>query len=188
MNSRVRIIISLSVFIITLYSCSKMYQKPTEITLLNNQFPSIKALDLAGKPVSLPNDCKGKPTLISVAFVQNAQYQIDTWAKPFMQRYVNDSTAYYYEIPMLDVKNRLSQNFIDWGMRSGLPKEMHSKVMTYYGDLEPYRKALEMKDMNKAYLFLLNETGVIIYRNEGFAQPEQLKALFTKTEQLITNL
>ncbi|MFN7118850.1 MAG: hypothetical protein ACK4TA_18770 [Saprospiraceae bacterium] len=162
-----------------------MYQKSTEITLSNNQFPVIEALDLAGKPVSLPNDCKGKPTLISIAFVTEAQYQIDTWAKPFMQQFVNDSTAHYYEIPMIDVKNRLYQNFIDWGMRSSLPKSMHSKVMTYYGDFEFYCKALKMNDINKAYIFLLNENGNIIYRNEGFAQPEQLKLLFTKIENLL---
>lgn len=167
-----------------LNSCSKMYQKTNEITLSGNRFPTIEAYNLAGKLVSIPRDCKGKPTLISIAFVEKAQLQIDTWAKPFMQQFVNNSMAYYYEIPMINVENRWYQKYIDWGMRSSLPAGMHSKVMTYYGDLEPYRKALQLNDINKAYIFLLNEKGDMIYRNEGFAQPTQLKELFTKTNNI----
>ena len=100
-NKNITISILLStILMIILNSFSNRYHKPRETTIVNNKFPLIEALDLTRKPVLITKDCNGKSALLTIAFVQDAQHQIDTWSKPFIEKYVNDITAYYYEVPM----------------------------------------------------------------------------------------
>lgn len=66
---------------------------------------------------------------------------------------------------------------IDGGMRSGIPREEHSHVVTYYGNIERYRDALMMDDLSAGYAFLLDRDGMILWQGRGFATEATLRNL-----------
>lgn len=154
--------------------------------LIGKTFPTIAAETLAGNKMSYPDSIMGKTTLISIAFVREAQSQIDSWANPFETRFQGREDIRYYEIPMLSGKWKLMSFFIDGGMRSGIPKGKHNNVSTYYGDLRPYLTALNIQDTDLAYLFLLDDQGKIQWHDQGFASEEKLQQLYHTCEKLIS--
>jgi hypothetical protein len=72
---------------------------------------------------------------------------------------------------------RLMSGWIDAGMRSGIPVIRHPFVVTYYGDVFPYRKDLGMEDPALAYLFLLDSEGRIRWRAKGYAEENDLREM-----------
>lgn len=148
------------------------------------QFPQLKAETLSGIEIKYPDDVKGKVTLILIAFRRETQRKLDSWLEPFSKLFEADSSVQFYEIPMLSAGWKLMSPIIDGGMRSGIPKQKHGNVTTYYGNVDKYCEQLGMKDKSDAYIFLLDSKGTIQWRSNGFATQEKLKELFERIETL----
>ena len=151
------------------------------------EFPELKAETLSGIDMKYPDDVKGKVTLILMAFKRETQRKIDSWLGPFSKTFENDTTVNFFEIPMLAGAWKLMSPIIDGGMRSGIPKQKHGNVTTYYGNVNKYCELLGIEDKSDGYVFLLDKNGVIQWISKGFATEEKLKELFDKIQSLKTN-
>ncbi|MCU0643986.1 MAG: mitochondrial ATPase complex subunit ATP10 [bacterium] len=150
-------------------------------------FPELKAETLSGIDMKYPDDVKGKITLILMAFKRETQRKIDSWLEPFSKTFENDTTVQFFEIPMLAGAWKLMSPIIDGGMRSGIPKQKHGNVTTFYGNVNKYCELLGIEDKSDGYVFLLDKNGVIQWRSNGFASEEKLKELFDNIQSLKTN-
>ena len=151
-------------------------QQPDNKSLIGEKFPMIAAETLAGKPITLPQDLNDNVCVLTVAFKQAAQAKIDTWSE-----YVLDTRNFqevcYYEIPLIKRIWKPLQGWIDGGMRSGIPEGRHNNVITYYGDIRPYKRHLNVDDTADAYVFVIDKAGRIRYVERGYASPEKLQEL-----------
>ena len=150
---------------------------------IGKMFPEVKDDSLANTPVSLPDAARGKVTLIAVAFLRESQSQLDSWLEPFGEKFGNKPEFTFYEVPMLAGAYKSMRPMIDGGMRAGIPREKHKHVVTMYGDVEQYIKALNL-DLRSGYAFLLDREGIIRWEGQGFSTPETLKELFETAERL----
>jgi ATP10 protein len=162
---------------------NSMASKSERDALIGKVFPELKAQTLSKKDVVFPKDVAGKPTIICIAFVGNAQSLVDTWTTPILKKYPNQEVN-FYEIPMIKGAWGIVSGMIDGGMRSGVPKELHGNVATYYGSLTDYKTNLMMPDKNSCYLFLLDKTGVIQYVAEAAADSDKLTVLYGIVDKL----
>jgi hypothetical protein len=151
--------------------------------LINTPFPELKAQTLAKQEMLFPKDVAGKPTIICIAFEGSAQSLVDTWTTPVLAKYPNQEVN-YYEIPMITSGYKLMRGFIDGGMRSGVPKELHKNVATYYGGLSDYKKGLMMDKKGSCYTFLLDKSGVIQYVSEGVSNDDKLTEMYAVIERI----
>lgn len=151
------------------------------------EFPELEAETLSGIDMKYPDDVKGKITLILMAFKRETQRKIDSWLGPFSKAFENDTTANFFEIPMLASAWKLMSPIIDGGMRSGIPKQKHGNVTTFYGNVNKYCELLSIEDKSDGYVFLLDKNGVIQWRSNGFASEEKLKELFVNIQTLKGN-
>ncbi len=151
--------------------------------LVGKIFPALKAQTLSKNAIVFPNDVAGKPTILCIAFVRDAQNLVDTWTAPILQKYGKNEVN-FYEIPMIIAAWRIMGGMIDNGMRSGVPKTLHGNVATYYGSLSGYKKDLLMDGKKSCYLFLLDKNGVIQYVEEHAATPTKLAALYAAIEKM----
>jgi hypothetical protein len=150
------------------------------------QFPHITSQSLAGNTVTLPDDVMGKVTLIAIAFERNAQAMIDSWIKEVESEFEDDK-IWIFEIPMIDSPIwRPMRAIIDSGMRGGIPRHKHGHVITYYGDSTTFRSLLGMEDRSLAYIYLLDDEGIIRWEGEGFASREDLESLFSVIRSLLS--
>jgi hypothetical protein len=114
---------------------------------------------------------------------RNSQSKVDTWTIPILENYKEEQVN-YYEVPMISGSFKLASNFIDNGMRGGVPKDLHDNVATYYGKMDEYRTNLMMSDKNSCYLFLLDTAGMIRHIDESVANPQKIKNLSLALEKL----
>jgi hypothetical protein len=140
-------------------------------------FPTIPAKTLAGRSVTFPDETRGRIGLIFVAFEQRAQQDITTWVKPLIERYLDAPDIGYYEIPMISSEYRSSAGQIDGGMRSGVPKDLHDRTATFYGDREGFFTSLGIGDQSVAYLFVLNQKGEVVFHTQGRANATDIAAV-----------
>jgi hypothetical protein len=110
---------------------------------------------------------------------------IDSWVQPFEREFGKDSRFTVYEIPMIDAAWKVLSWVIDSGMRGGIPAEKHDNVVTFYGDYSGYREILGMDNTNFAYVFLLDQRGIIHWMGKGFAKPETEKELIETAKALV---
>jgi hypothetical protein len=136
--------------------------------------------------VTLPEDSRGFITLIAIAFQRSAQGMIDSWYEPFLREFGNNQQVRFYEIPMIGSSYwRLISGWIDSGMRSGIPVIKHPFVVTYYGDVFPYRRDLGLDDPALAYMFLLDAEGRIRWRAKGYAEEEGIAGMIGQVGRLL---
>lgn len=151
---------------------------------IGKKFPAVTAETLEGNRHTVPDDARGKVTLVTVAFLRESQSQLDSWLNPFYEKFGTNPEIMFYEVPMISSGYRFMKFIIDRGMRGGLPKFKHKHVVTMYGDVEKYTSALNL-DPRHGYAFLLDREGIIQWQAQGFSNPDLLAALFGKTEALL---
>ena len=144
-------------------------------------FPNVTADSLAGTKESIPESCRGKVTLVAVAFLRESQSQLDSWLNPFYEKFGKRDGFMFYEIPMISSGYKFMKFVIDGGMRGGIPQFKHKHVVTMYGDVEKYLTALHL-DPRYGYAFLLDREGSIVFQAQGVATGQSLQELFTKAE------
>jgi hypothetical protein len=153
-------------------------------SVVGMKFPTLTAESLAGNPVTLPDSAKGKVALIVMSFKRDSQSQNDSWMGPFDREFGKKEGFFFYEVPMIRRRFVFMAPLIDSGMRAAIPDEKHKNVVTFYGDVEPYKKELKIEDIYLGYAFLLDKDGIICWQGQGFAKPEDSKKLIETAQRL----
>jgi hypothetical protein len=141
-------------------------------SLIGEQFPRLAGEALDGTQVVFPDSVKGQPALILVAFQQRTQPQVDTWLQQAQQLQQRYPALQVYEVPMIAQGYSVMSDYIDSGMRSGIPQDQHSQVVTYYGARERYFEAFGVDDKRSCYAFLLDPDGTVRMQAEGAYEPQ----------------
>ncbi|MBV9671119.1 MAG: hypothetical protein JOZ43_09200 [Acidobacteriales bacterium] len=132
------------------------------------RFPELKASNLEGRRLSLPQDFEGERNLVFIAFAREQQKDVDTWLRE-MPRFTSlDSSLRYYELPTISRLNAFSRWFIDNGMRRGIPdRNARARTITLYIDKQPFESALQIQTEKTIYALLLDRKGNVLWRTEG---------------------
>ncbi len=132
-----------------------------------------------------PRCSSGRIALISVAFERHAQGMLDSWSEPFVRKFGGNEGYVVYELPIIDAFwPRLISVSIDAGMRTGIPREKHPYVVTYYGDSTDLRQALEIGDRSLGYVYLLDRQGIIRWAGSGYATDDRIREMIGIAEEL----
>ena len=164
-----------------------MAQEPkedsSEITMM--RLPELKVGALDGTKTVLPDSAFGYITLVTFGFQRESQDDLNTWLFPFAKEFSDSARYNYYEVPMMGTRiPGILRAVINRGMRRGIPKDKHRKVLPYYGDINSYAKKLEMIDRTQVHVFLLDQKGLIRWRAQGRATDEGLKQLRKIAQEL----
>jgi len=137
-------------------------------------FPTIEVHDLNDKALSIPEDTKGKFSLIGVAFSEAAQDDLYSWSQPVFSEFMdeNNLSSLVYDpnvhlILMFTGANQLAHNKAKKKIIEGTDESLRDNVVLFKGKMEDYRKTLKMKDRKKPYFFVLDKKGKIIYATSG---------------------
>jgi hypothetical protein len=175
----------LFIFLLVTHSLLSAQDTPEgKTSLIGTKFAQISSETLAGTTIILPDDARGKITLITIAFQHGTQEQLDSWLSPFSEEFGTRPGFTFYEIPMLSADVKPFAFRIDSGMRSGIPEEKHNNVMTYYGDYAEYMRLLHIDDVTLGYAFLLDQEGIIRWHGEGFATRDMTRKMINRARTL----
>lgn len=124
--ARVRVL-----FAVVLLVVSGCASRVPNRTPLGEPLPTVVGEALDGKKVELPKDLAGKPAILLLGYVQQAQFDADRWIMGLLQA---KTTVRILEVPT--IKGMIPGMFagmIDDGMRAGIPSEDWGSVVTLYG-------------------------------------------------------
>ena len=124
-------------------------------------FPSVSGRDLEDTQIQLPSDLTGSPAVVLVGYVQGSQFDIDRWMLGMIQ---SKSELRLVEVPAVGgwFPELFLQPTIDEGMRSGIPAENWTSVVTLYGDdAERIRAFTGTERPRNARVLLLDPAGTV---------------------------
>ena len=148
--------------------------------VVNSPFPSMETSTADGKQVSLPNDTRGKYTLLGLAFSKKSEADLNTWMEPVFWKFIDKPEGkmdrlfgnYSYDVnaffvPMFTgIKTAATKTAKKQALKKMDPRLIPS-ILFYKGKLKPYKEALDFQKKDIPYFFVLDEKGTIIYATSG---------------------
>lgn len=145
----------------------------------NEDFPELTGKTLSGKTVTIPTDVTGKYTLVGIAYSMKAQDDLETWIEPVYQSLMDNPffPVNLYFIPMTGDIKLMSQDKMETRMKEMMDSKLYKYILVYPGEPKPYVSALDMKEKDTPYFFVLDPKGKVVYSTSGAYSEKKLEAI-----------
>ena len=131
-------------------------------------FPKIRARDLEGLDVDLPDAFAGERNIVAVAFLRDHQTQVDSWVPWFEQRAQSDPGLRFYELPTIGRIWAPVRRFIDGGMAAAIRNPVIlRRTFTVYGDVNLITRPLGIEDRSTIAVFCVDRSGDVLWHGTG---------------------
>jgi len=151
---------------------------------VGDTLPVLKGEFLTGKQALLPAAAKGKVALLALGFSYASRFQVEAWVGRFRKDFDHNSAVTFYEIPLIGGMARMGKWFIDSGMRKGTPVADQENVITVYGGVDFWKKTVNFRAADAAYLILIDQQGVVQWQHSGALDETAYTALTARTQAL----
>ena len=159
-------------------------------------FPPISCEDYNGKKVNLPEETKGKYTLIGMAFSNAAEKDLKTWINPVYNKFIGkvdrtkadvfdagiDYDINLYFIPMFTGLNQLTSKSSKQKIKDATDKKLYSYLLFYEGS-KTYKEELDFEKKDIPYFFVLDKTGKIKYATSGIFDDKKFEKILDVIEE-----
>jgi hypothetical protein len=136
---------------------------------VGDPLPMVTGQFLTGRTAALPQASAGKVTLVALGFTYKSRFPVEAWADWYRTTIDPKTNITFFEVPMIGGLATLGRWFIDRGMRSGTPAELHDQVITVYQGTGDWKTRLSYSDDHKddAYLIVFDRAGVVRWLHHG---------------------
>ena len=162
--------ISLLLFLIALSGSS--------FAQLGKPFPSIEGETVEDQEITIPEDTRGKYTLVGMAFSRKSDDALQSWFKPVYSRFLQDKgnaglfsdfayDVHVYFVPMFGGIKKAAAGTAKRQTLKKVDAELHPHILFYKGEVGSYRDALQLEKKDEPYFFVLDKEGKIVYATSG---------------------
>ena len=149
---------------------------------VGQRMPELKGQTLTGRTAVLPQASKGNVTLVAMGFTYKSRFPVEAWTDWYRTTIDPTTAVTFFEVPMIGGMATLGRWFINRGMRSGTPVELHDRVITVYGGTGEWKQRLSYSTRHEddAYLIVLDTRGVVRWLHHGVfdqSRADELKGL-----------
>lgn len=131
-------------------------------------FPTLRARDLEGRDVTIPDAFEGARNVVLVAFQRNHQELVDSWVPWLEERAAADPGLRFYELPTIGRLWAPMRPFIDGGMAAAIREPVIlQRTFTVYGDVHRLTRPLGITDRSTITVLLVEEGGSVRWRGSG---------------------
>jgi hypothetical protein len=151
---------------------------------VGDPLPMLKGQFLSARDAELPRASSGKVALVAIGFTYKSRFPVEAWGGWYRATIGSRTDVTFFEVPMIGGLSTLGRWFIDRGMRSGTPAELHEHVITFYGGSGDWKRRLSYSRAHEddAYLIVLDRDGVVRWLHHGGfdqARADDLRRLLT---------
>ncbi|MEI6508838.1 MAG: hypothetical protein WCO54_10160 [Bacteroidota bacterium] len=160
------------------------------ITAFSQTFPTLNCETLNNKKVNIPDDVKGKKTVVAIAMSSKAEKQLKAWNTPLYNSLIADGLGGLMGGRMYDANlcfvgmikgiAKLAKGEIMERSRKNIDKKLHDNFMITEQEVNEFIKAADVKDKNEPQFFVLDKDGKIIYHTAGEYSDKKLNELTEK--------
>ena len=135
-------------------------------------FPRIRARNLEGLDVDVPDAFAGDRNVVVIAFQRNHQRLVDSWVPWFEAHAETDPGLRFYEIPTIGRIWAPVRNFIDGGMAAAIREPLIlQRTLTIYGDVNRVTRPLGIEDRSTIAVLLVDDSGRVLWHGSGAFAP-----------------
>ncbi|MGB3183165.1 MAG: hypothetical protein WBB45_17360 [Cyclobacteriaceae bacterium] len=145
---------------------------------VGNDFPVLEGETLEDVSMSIPEDTKGKYTLIGLAYSKKSEKELNSWLVPVYDKFLraaNEAGLFasftydvnVYFVPMFTGVNKVAAGKAKKKAVSNIDSRLHEYILFYKGNIRSYKDALNLGRKDKPYFFVLDDNGKIVYATEG---------------------
>lgn len=153
------------------------------------QFPKVSGRNLEDRSLTLPDDLTDDVNLLFVGYQRWHQPLIDIWMLHIQELVREFDRMAVYEIPIFQSGYRLFRNFIDGGMKLGIPnKAVRESTITIYTNITVFNHALGISSTQTIVVVLVDLNGRVLWSDEGdFDQQKFIMLRQTINQHLTEN-
>jgi len=155
-------------------------------------FPIMETQTVEDKKVVLPDDVKGKYTLLGLAYSKKSEDELNTWFEPVFSKFVQKATGLMagmgydvnvYFVPMFTGINAAATGTAKKKAAKNMDPQLLPNILFYKGELKTYKEALDFEKRDIPYFFVLDPTGKIVYATSGAYTEDKMDKVEEVIEQ-----
>jgi hypothetical protein len=156
------------------------------------KFPTLNCETLNGKKVTIPDDVKGKKSVVAIAMSAKAEKSLREWNTPLYNTLIADGMGGLMGGRMYDVNvcfvgmvhgiAKLATSEIKERTKKSVNKKLYDNFMLSEQNVSDFMNALNIKNTDEPLFFVLDPEGNIIYQTSGNYSDNKLNSI---TEKLI---
>jgi hypothetical protein len=144
--------------------------------VIGKQFPAMEAESVEDKKVKLPDDVKGKYTLLGLAYSKKSEDELNSWFQPVFEKFIQKTSGVLagfsydvnvYFVPMFTGVNAAATGTAKRKAIKNIDPQLLPYILFYRGELKSYKEALDFEKKDIPYFFVLDATGKIVYATSG---------------------
>lgn len=157
-----------------------------EAQVVGTIFPAMEAETVEDKKVMLPQDTKGKYTLLGLAYSKKSEDELNSWFGPIYNKFVRKPTGLLagmgydvnvYFVPMFTGVNAAATGTAKKKALKNTDPVLLPHILFYKGELKTYKEALDFEKRDIPYFFVLDREGKIVYATSGAFSEDKLDEL-----------
>ncbi|HMG93778.1 MAG TPA: hypothetical protein VK589_27155 [Chryseolinea sp.] len=148
----------------------------TTAQVTGKMFPDMEAETVEDKKVKLPQEVKGKYTLLGLAYSKKSEEELNSWFQPVFDKFIQKTGGVLagfsydvnvYFIPMFTGVNAAATGTAKRKALKNIDPQLLPYVLFYKGELKPYKDALDFEKKDIPYFFVLDPEGKIVFATSG---------------------
>ena len=178
-------VVILGCFMFTFYNA-------VQAQVIGTFFPEMVAETAEDKEVVLPEEIKGKFTLLGLAYSKKSESDLNTWFSPVYNTFIRESTGLFasfaydvnvYFVPMFTGVKAAATGTAKSKAVKNLDPKLLPHILFYKGKLKDYKEALDFEKKDVPYFFVLDKEGKIVYATSGKFTGEKMEEIEEVLEQ-----
>lgn len=144
--------------------------------VIGKTFPDMEAESVEDKKVKLPQDVKGKYTLLGLAYSKKSEDELNSWFQPVFEKFIQKNTGLLsgfgydvnvYFVPMFTGVNAAATGTAKRKAMKNIDPQLLPYILFYRGELKTYKEALDFEKRDIPYFFVLDAEGKIVHATSG---------------------
>jgi len=158
-----------------LFGCGSAVVRGKPFNPVSPTFPHVTGENLNGRRFDIPSQLDAPFNILLVAFYQRQQEDVNTWLDAAREMAVAHANVEYYELPTIKSSWGLVRNWIDGGMRSGIPDlGSRERTITLYTDTAKFRELTGIDSPDQIWVGLVDREGRVYWSARGRATEDSL--------------
>ncbi|HCW07545.1 MAG TPA: hypothetical protein DGG95_09305 [Cytophagales bacterium] len=165
---------------------SLVYGLVSNAQVIGKTFPDLTAETTDDKKVNLPQDVKGKFTLLGLAYSKKSEDELNTWFSPIFNTFIQKNTGQLagfnydvnvYFIPMFTGINAAATGIAKKKAIKNIDPQLLPYVLFYKGELKKYKDQLDFDRKDIPYFFVLDAEGKIVFATDGAFSDDKMESI-----------
>jgi hypothetical protein len=159
--------------------------------VVGKMFPDMVAETVDDKKITLPNDTKGKYTLVGLAYSKKSEDELNSWFSPIFGKFIQKTSGLMggmgydvnvYFVPMFTGVNAAATGTAKKKAAKNVDPQLLPYLLFYKGELGPYKDTLDFEKKDIPYFFVLDSEGKIVYATSGKYSDDKMDEIEEKIE------